>query len=175
MAGDEEVALSASAERDSRDKARESESAQADADAAGPAATDDSLSADAVAVWDALNAFAQSARGFVIALLGLARSEWKLAKASLPFVFAFTVVLVGLSLSLWASLIALAAWGLYVLTSSVGWALAALAGLHVVLLFIVRWLLKRASHNMTMPATRSELHGLADRAKSKIEGGQIDE
>lgn len=172
MAGDEEAALSADSEPD---KASASGYAHADTEAPGPAATDDSLTADAVAVWDALNAFAQSARGFAIALLGLAGSEWKLAKASLPIAFALTVVLVGLSLSLWASLIALAAWGLYVLTSSVGWALAALAGLHVLLLLVVRWLLKRASHNMTMPATRSELHGLVDRAKSKVEGGQADE
>lgn len=164
-----------SPDRDSAESSSESDFAQADSAAPGPSATDDSLTADAVAVWDAFNAFAHSARGFVVALLGLARSEWKLAKASLPVVFTTVIVLVGLSLSLWASLIVLVGWGLFLLTGSVGWALTALVGLHVVLLVIGSWLLKRASHNMTMPATRSELHGLVDRARGEANGKHIDE
>lgn len=172
MTGDQDAALSADKAPGHAD---EREVALDEDGVAGTAATDDSLTADAVAVWDALNAFAQSARGFTIALLGLARSEWKLAKASLPFAFALTVVLVGLSLSLWASLIALAGWVLYVLTDSVGWALAALVGLHGVLILGVRWIHKLTCRNMTMPATRGELQGLVARAKGKMDTGQADE
>lgn len=172
MVGNEESALSP--DRDSAGSCEE-DFAPTGSDTEQPTASNDSLTADAVAVWDALNAFARSARGFVMALLGLARSEWNLAKASLPVVFALTIVLVGLSLSLWASLITLAGWALFLLTDSVGWALAALVGLHVVLLVLGRWLLRRAFKNTTMPTTRSELRGLVDRARGKTNKGQTDE
>lgn len=142
---------------------------QAESDAAeSTAATPsdkDSLTDDAMATWRAARAFARAARGFAMAMVGLARSEWQLALASWPLVFAILVVLVGLSLSLWASVIALAGWGFYVLTGSVGWALAALIGLHVALLVSARIALRRTSRHMTMPATRRELHGLAERVR----------
>ncbi len=172
MVGKEESALSP--DRDGAGS-REEDFARTDSDTSGPIATDDSLTADAVAVWDALNAFAQSVRGFVMALLGLARSEWKLAKASLPVFFVITIVLVGLTLSLWGSLITLAGWGFFLLTGSVGWALAALVALHVVFLVLGRALLRRTFKNMTMAATRSELHGLVDRARGRTNGKPADE
>ncbi len=123
------------------------------------------LAADALAVWDATRALADSVHGFARALLGLAQSEWRLARASWPLLVAVSIILVGLSLSLWASLIALLGWGLYVATGAVGWALAALVGVHLVLLLLARWLLRRTARNMTMPATRAELQDLVARAR----------
>jgi hypothetical protein len=115
---------------------------------------------DLPAAWDAARDFARAARGFVSALAGLARSELHLARASWPWVFALLVLLVGLALSLWISLIALAGWSLYVATGSVGWALAALVGLHLVLLIAARLILRRTARNMTLPATRAEIGSL---------------
>jgi hypothetical protein len=118
---------------------------------------------DLPAVWAAARDFARAARGFAGALAGLARSELHLARASWPWVFALLVLLVGLALSLWISLIALAGWSLYVATGSVGWALVALVGLHIVLLVAARLILRTTARNMTLPATRAEIGSLLQR------------
>lgn len=123
----------------------------------------------ALAAWDAARALLLAARGFVVALAGLARSEWNVARASLPWVITFSIVLVGLVLSLWLSLIALVAWALYIATGSVGWALSGLALLHVLGVLVATWALKRASRALTMPATRAEVHGLLAHARGRSE------
>ncbi len=122
---------------------------------------------DLVATWDAVRTLLGAARDFVTALLGLARSELHLARVSWPLVFALVVLLVGLSLSLWISLIACIGWSLYVATGSVGWALTALVGVHLVLLVIARFTLRRTARNMTLPATRAEVRGLMERARRR--------
>jgi hypothetical protein len=114
---------------------------------------------DIAATWEAVRALLEAVYEFVTGLFALTRSELRLARVSWPLVFALLVSLVGLSLSLWASLIALTGWGLYMLTASVGLALAALVLLHLVLLVGVRMLLRRTSRHMTLPATRAEIRG----------------
>ncbi|MGB8636411.1 MAG: hypothetical protein WCD36_14195 [Rhodanobacteraceae bacterium] len=130
-------------------------------------AADETLTAEALAIWDAIRVLARAVHGFALALAGLARSEWRLARASWPLVVALAIVLVGIGLSLWASLVALIGWGFFVATASVGWALTALVGVHLVLLLVVRLALRRSSRNLTMPETRRELHGLVARARGK--------
>ena len=136
-------------------------------DAETTAAAEETLTAEALAIWDAMRVLARAVHGFLLALAGLARSEWRLARASWSLVFSLTIVLVGISLSLWASLIALIGWGLFVATGSVGWALTALVGVHLVLLLVARLALKRSSRNLTMPETRRELNTLLARARGK--------
>ncbi|RAP57090.1 hypothetical protein [Oleiagrimonas sp. MCCC 1A03011] len=137
-------------------------------DAPQDAPRDEDASADRLdipAAWEAARTLFDATREFAVALFALARSELRLARVSWPLVFALVVVLVGLSLSLWASLIALIGWGLYLLTHSVGLALAALVGVHIVLLVVARLLLRRTARNMTMPATRAEMRDLFARAR----------
>lgn len=149
--------------------------------AAGPAPSDrapeaaanesaaDTASADtvdrALAAWDAARALLAAARGFIVALIGLARSEWDLARASIPWVIAYAIVMVGLALSLWMSVVALTAWVLFVFTGSLGLALLGLVVLHLLGLTAVVWALKRNSRRLTMPATRAEVQGLLARAR----------
>lgn len=129
--------------------------------------TEDRL--DFVAAWDAVRVLLDAVREFAVTLLGLARSELRLARVSWPLVMALLVMLVGLSLSLWISLIALIGWALYVATGSIGWALAALVGVHLLLLVATRLTLKRTARNMTLPATRAEVRGLLERARKRTE------
>lgn len=127
---------------------------------------------DLAAAWDALRVLAESVRGFVAALLGLVRSELHLARVSWPLVFALLVLLVGLSLSLWVSLIALVGWMLFVATDSVGWALATLVGVHLALIVSARIMLQRTARKMTLPATRAEVRGLLERARHRSGAGR---
>lgn len=154
---------SAAARAASRDGMGESDAAH---DTAADDSTVDALDR-ALAAWDAARALLVAARGFVLALAGLARSELTVARASVPWIIAFSIILVGLALSLWLSLVALAAWALYIATGSIGWALAALALLHVLGLFVTAWALKRSSRALTMPATRAQVQGLLARARGR--------
>lgn len=122
-----------------------------------------------LAAWDAARALLLAARGFVVALAGLARSEWDMARASVPWVIALSIVLIGLALSLWLTLIALVAWVLYVATGSPGWALSGLVVLHVLGVLVAAWALKRSSRWLTMPATRAEVRSLLARARQRPE------
>ena len=122
---------------------------------------------DLAATWDAVRVLLDAVREFAVSLYWLARSELRLARVSWPLVFTLLVVLVGLGLSLWISLIALLGWGLYVATGAVGWALVALVGLHLGLLVAARIMLRHTARNMTLTATRAEVRGMLERARKR--------
>lgn len=153
------------------------ERAAADGPAEEPEAAERDSTADpandaierVLAAWDAMRALLLAARGFAVALAGLARSEWALARASVPWVIGLGIVLVGLALSLWLTLIAVVAWALYLATGSVGWALAGLVALHVMGVTVAAWALRRGSRLLTMPETRAQVHDLLTRARGSAE------
>ncbi|HET6631396.1 MAG TPA: hypothetical protein VFG73_01650 [Rhodanobacteraceae bacterium] len=117
------------------------------------------------AAWAALRELWSAVEGVFHALFGLAGSEWKLAKAALPWVVVLGVLLGALALTLWLTLVALLGWGLYVGIGSLGWTLAAVVGVHLVVMGLAALVLRRTARMLTMPATRTELHDLAGRAR----------
>lgn len=145
------------------------EPAASDDASGGPAGASDDAIDRALAAWDAARALLLAARGFIVALFGLARSELRVARASVPWVIALSILLVGLVLSLWLSLIALVAWVLYIATGSLGWALSGLVLLHGLAALLVAWALKRTSRSLTMPATRAQVQGLLARTRHRPE------
>lgn len=168
MAGDEETAATQDETSDAGEPRRE-DTDRPDADKQH--GDDKDWSSELAVLWNAALALTNALRGFCTAILGLARSEWQLARASLPLLLGTAVLLVGLALSLWASVVALAGWGLYVATGSVAWALTALLGLQLALTLLALWWLRRICHNMSMPATRQELTALLARVRSKPGAG----
>lgn len=119
---------------------------------------------DASRAWHAARDFVRATGDLVLALGALLRSELSLARAAWPRMLGLLAVLAGLGLTLWLSVVALATWGLYVLTGSVGWALVALIVAHVILLCLARIGLKRTARHMSLPETRSEVRELLHRA-----------
>jgi hypothetical protein len=91
----------------------------------------------------------------------LAASEGRVALASLPLLFGAGLALVALGLSLWAVLVAWAAWALLQLTQSPEAVLGSLVVIHVVLGLLVWACFRYLLRQVTFRRARRELRTLA--------------
>lgn len=99
-------------------------------------------------------------RRVVTAELALLAAEARVLRASAAVVFLAGVALVAFAVSLWACIVALIGWAIAVAAHSVGIALGALIVLHLILIFGIWIVMRRAIHHATFPRARSELAAL---------------
>lgn len=111
-------------------------------------------------------------RRVATALVALLVAEARVARASVALVVLGTVALVAFAVSLWACVVALVGWTLFVATGSIGIALAILVALHLILCVAIWWLLKRLVQHASFPGTRSELRALGAELRGHVEGFQ---
>ncbi|HEX5959841.1 MAG TPA: hypothetical protein VFY97_01170 [Rhodanobacteraceae bacterium] len=139
--------------------------ARAQPDAAADAADGPSFGA----VFAAGAGLLGAVRRVATALAALLAAEARVLRASVAVVFLGGVALVAFSVSLWACAIALLGWALVIATGSFGIALAILVALHLVLVTGLWFAIKRAIHNASFPATRTELRTLGGELRGHVE------
>lgn len=96
-------------------------------------------------------------RRTAIALTTLLVAEARVARASVAVAFLGGVALIACAVSLWACVVVLVGWGLWLVTHSFGAALGILVLLHLLLVVTLWWLLKRVLRQAALPALRDEL------------------
>lgn len=101
-----------------------------------------------------------AARDLAAAMVALFAAEARLFKGRLGLVFLSSVALLALAVSLWGCVVALIGWAFQVATGSTGAALGLLVVLHVILVAVSWWWIKRGIHDASFPKTRGELAAL---------------
>lgn len=106
------------------------------------------------------------------AQLALAAAEVGLARGGIVMMLFMGLAAITFAVGLGFTLLALAGWGLAQWFGSWAWALAALAGLQVILLLLAILVFRHGMRWLTLPATRAELATLAKQAaaQGKAEG-----
>ncbi|MGN6478634.1 ABC transporter ATP-binding protein [Luteibacter sp.] len=106
------------------------------------------------------------------AQLSLAAAEVGLARSGIVMMLFMGLAAITFAVGLGFTLLALAGWGLAQWFGSWAWALAALAGLQVILLLLAILVFRHGMRWLTLPATRAELATLAKQAaaQGKAEG-----
>ncbi|QWT19442.1 hypothetical protein KPL74_17055 [Bacillus sp. NP157] len=106
------------------------------------------------------------------AQLKLAAAEVGLARSGIVMMLFMGLAAITFAVGLGFTLLALAGWGLAQWFGSWAWALAALAGLQVILLLLAILVFRHGMRWLTLPATRAELATLAKQAaaQGKAEG-----
>lgn len=112
------------------------------------------------AVLDAGAGLFASLRRVAGAMVALLAAEAQVLRASVALVFLASIALVAFSVSLWACVVALIGWALTVVTHSVGISLAILVALHLILVVVIWFAIKRAIHHASFPQSRAELSAL---------------
>ncbi|MGH8183235.1 MAG: hypothetical protein ACREPH_06215 [Rhodanobacteraceae bacterium] len=108
-------------------------------------------------------------RRVATALAALLVAEARVLRASVAMVFLGSVALVAFSVSLWACVVALIGWALVIATGSVGIALLILVVLHLILVVGLWFAIKRAIHQASFPALRTELRALGGELRGQVE------
>jgi len=98
------------------------------------------------------------------AQLRLILAELSLARSGITMMLFMGLAAIVFAVALGFTLLALAGWGLAQWFGSWAWALAALAGLQLILLVLAIVLFRRAMHWLTLPASRAEMVSLAREA-----------
>lgn len=106
------------------------------------------------------------------AQLSLAAAEIGLARSGIVMMLFMGLAAITFAVGLGFTLLALAGWGLAQWFGSWAWALAALAGIQVILLLLAILVFRHGMRWLTLPATRAELATLAKQAaaQGKAEG-----
>jgi uncharacterized membrane protein YqjE len=106
------------------------------------------------------------------AQLALAAAEIGLARSGIVMMLFMGLAAITFAVGLGFTLLALAGWGLAQWFGSWAWALAALAGIQVILLLLAILVFRHGMRWLTLPATRAELATLAKQAaaQGKAEG-----
>jgi uncharacterized membrane protein YqjE len=106
------------------------------------------------------------------AQLRLILAELSLARSGITMMLFMGLAAIVFAVALGLTLLALAGWGLAQWFGSWAWALAALAGLQLILLVLAILVFRRGMHWLTLPASRAELATLAREAakQGKAEG-----
>lgn len=104
------------------------------------------------------------------ALAALLLAEARVARASIALLCLGGVALVACAVSLWACVVLLIGWWLWLATHALGVALGILIVLHVLLVVALWWWLKRVVARARGPALRAELHALRRQLRQHVEG-----
>jgi uncharacterized membrane protein YqjE len=133
---------------------------QASADGAGPSF--------AMPGWiDDLRRLGRGLKHLFGAQLSLAAAEIGLARSGIVMMLFMGLAAITFAVGLGFTLLALAGWGLAQWFGSWAWALAALAGLQVILLVLAIMVFRHGMRWLTLPATRAELATLAKQAAAQ--------
>ena len=121
---------------------------------------------------DDLGRLARGLKNLFGAQLKLAAAEVGLARSGIILMLFMGLAAITFAVALGFTLLALAGWGLAHWFGSWAWALAALAGIQVILLLLAILAFRHAMRWLTLPATRAELATLAKQAaaQGKAEG-----
>jgi hypothetical protein len=110
----------------------------------------------------------QALRRVATALAALLASEVRVLRASVAVVFLGSVALVAFSVSLWACAVALIGWAFMKATGSIGIALGLLVVMHMILVTVLWLAIRRAIHQASFPATRTELRAVGDELRGHV-------
>lgn len=120
-----------------------------------------SAEADAARAATDARAFA-ALRHLASALAALVAVEARLFKARVGLIVLAGVALVAFAISLWACAVALIGWALRLATGSTGAALGLMVVLHLILVTLSWWSIKRGLREASFPKTRGEWAALRD-------------
>lgn len=109
-------------------------------------------------------------RQLAAAVARLLAAEARLFKARVGLVFLAGIALLAFAVSLWACVVALIGWALWIATGSTGIALALLVASHVLLVTACWLAIKRGIHQASFPATRAQLAALRRGAPGRAGG-----
>ncbi|QDE37823.1 ABC transporter ATP-binding protein [Luteibacter pinisoli] len=122
----------------------------------------------AMPAWvDDLRRLGRGLKHLFSAQLALAAAEIGLARSGIVMMLFMGLAAITFAVALGFTLLALAGWGLAQWFGSWAWALAALAGIQMILLVLSILVFRRGMHWLTLPATRAELATLAKQAAAQ--------
>ena len=140
-------------------------SGQSDVDDPAPGAEASKVAGVKIPAWfDDVRKLGVGLKTLFGAQLRLILAELGLARSGITVMLFMGLAAIVFAVALGFTLLALAGWGLAQWFGSWAWALAALAGLQLILLVLAIVLFRRAMHWLTLPASRAELASLARKA-----------